>query len=174
MGTKGIGNGLDDPALDPVWEAIEIAGLIVFLHPHYGVDAKAYGEQENGHVLPLALGFPFETTIVCFSEFYLGTSTKLFDRRQRGSFYQVFLTASPTSVSCSPIPVVHYHSCLRVLHRASITTLLLLLVWNMMHVSILESFTSMQLPMVQKNLASSVIRLRARHVMNKIPSSKRN
>lgn len=63
MGTKGIGSGLDDPVLDPVWEAIEIAGLVVFLHPHYGVGAEAYGKQENGHVLPLALGFPFETTI---------------------------------------------------------------------------------------------------------------
>ncbi|KXN89609.1 2-amino-3-carboxymuconate-6-semialdehyde decarboxylase [Leucoagaricus sp. SymC.cos] len=63
MGTKGIGKGLDDPALDPVWGAIENAGLVAFLHPHYGVDAKAYGEQENGHVLSLALGFPFETTI---------------------------------------------------------------------------------------------------------------
>ncbi|KAF9453053.1 amidohydrolase 2 [Macrolepiota fuliginosa MF-IS2] len=63
MGTKGVGKGLDDPALDPIWGAIEKAGLVVFLHPHYGVDASAYGEQENGHVLPLALGFPFETTI---------------------------------------------------------------------------------------------------------------
>lgn len=69
MGTKGMGRGLDDPALDPVWGAIEKANLVVFLHPHYGVDAKAYGEQENGHVLPLALGFPFETTIVKFLQF---------------------------------------------------------------------------------------------------------
>jgi predicted TIM-barrel fold metal-dependent hydrolase len=64
MGTQGIGKGLDDDALDPVWEAIEKAGLVVFLHPHYGVDSKAWGEKDNGHVLPLALGFPFETTIV--------------------------------------------------------------------------------------------------------------
>ncbi|OCH92160.1 amidohydrolase 2 [Obba rivulosa] len=63
MGTRGIGKGLDDDTLDPVWSAIEKAGLVVFLHPHYGVDAKAWGEKENGHVLPLALGFPFETTI---------------------------------------------------------------------------------------------------------------
>jgi len=63
MGTKGIGKGLDDDALDPVWEALSKAGLVVFLHPHYGVDAKAWGEKDNGHVLPLALGFPFETTI---------------------------------------------------------------------------------------------------------------
>ena len=64
MGTRGIGKGLDDDALEPVWAAIEEAGLVVFLHPHYGVDGKAWGEKENGHVLPLALGFPFETTIV--------------------------------------------------------------------------------------------------------------
>lgn len=64
MGTRGIGKGLDDHALDPVWAAIEEAGLVVFLHPHYGVDAQAWGEKDNGHVLPLALGFPFETTTV--------------------------------------------------------------------------------------------------------------
>lgn len=64
MGTRGVGNGLDDEALDPVWAAIEAAGLVVFIHPHYGVDAKAWGDKDNGHVLPLALGFPFETTIV--------------------------------------------------------------------------------------------------------------
>ncbi|PPR04030.1 hypothetical protein CVT24_010604 [Panaeolus cyanescens] len=62
MGTRGIGNGLDDEALDPVWAAIEKAGLVVFLHPHYGVDGKAWGDKDYGHVLPLALGFPFETT----------------------------------------------------------------------------------------------------------------
>ena len=64
MGTKGIGNGLDDEALEPVWEAIAKAGLVVFLHPHYGVDSSAWGGKDNGHVLPLALGFPFETTTV--------------------------------------------------------------------------------------------------------------
>ena len=64
MGTRGVGKGLDDATLEPVWEAIAQAGLVVFLHPHYGVDSKAWGEKDNGHVLPLALGFPFETTIV--------------------------------------------------------------------------------------------------------------
>ena len=64
MGTRGVGKGLDDLALDPVWAAIEKAGLVIFIHPHYGVDAKAWGDNDNGHVLPLALGFPFETTIV--------------------------------------------------------------------------------------------------------------
>lgn len=64
MGTKGVGGGLDDEALEPVWEALQKADLVVFIHPHYGVDSKSFGNRVNGHVLPLALGFPFETTIV--------------------------------------------------------------------------------------------------------------
>lgn len=65
MGTRGLGKGLDDDQLIPVWEEIEKAGLVVFLHPHYGVgEGREWGEKENGHVLPLALGFPMETTIV--------------------------------------------------------------------------------------------------------------
>ncbi|KAF8741244.1 Amidohydrolase 2, partial [Rhizoctonia solani] len=63
MGTKGVGKGLDDPALEPVWEAIASKGLVIFLHPHYGVPDELFGDIENGHVLPLALGFPFETAI---------------------------------------------------------------------------------------------------------------
>lgn len=66
MGTRGLGKGLDDEALEPVWTAIAKAGLVVFLHPHYGVEGSnaTWGEKDYGHVLPLALGFPFETTIV--------------------------------------------------------------------------------------------------------------
>lgn len=64
LGTRGVGKGLDDPELNPVWDAVAQAGLVVFLHPHYGVDARAWGDVDNGHVLPLALGFPFETTVV--------------------------------------------------------------------------------------------------------------
>jgi aminocarboxymuconate-semialdehyde decarboxylase len=67
MGTRGLGKGLDDPALEPVWEALAKHQLVIFLHPHYGVDPSAWGELDNGHVLPLALGFPFETTIVSTS-----------------------------------------------------------------------------------------------------------
>lgn len=65
IGTRGIGLGLDDPALEPLWASLAETGLVVFLHPHYGVDAQAWGTRDNGHVLPLALGFPFETTTVC-------------------------------------------------------------------------------------------------------------
>lgn len=66
MGTAGLGRGLDDPALEPVWAALERSNSLVFLHPHYGLPAALYGPRaaaEYGHVLPLALGFPLETTI---------------------------------------------------------------------------------------------------------------
>jgi aminocarboxymuconate-semialdehyde decarboxylase len=60
IGTTGAGNGLDDQALDPVWAAAEREGLMIFVHPHYGLGNEALGGY--GHAMPLALGFPFETT----------------------------------------------------------------------------------------------------------------
>lgn len=65
MGTSGLGQGLDDPALDPVYAALEKHQQMIFLHPHYGLPSSVYGPWANdyGHVLPLALGFPLETTI---------------------------------------------------------------------------------------------------------------
>ena len=81
MGTRGIGHGLDDEALDPVWEALAREGLVVFVHPHYGVGvAGDWGERENGHVLPLALGFPFETTTVSrlsYQSLFISTLTAI-------------------------------------------------------------------------------------------------
>lgn len=72
MGTSGSGRGLDDEALRPVWAALEQAQLLIFLHPHYGLPDSVFGPRahEYGHVLPLALGFPFETTIA-FTRMYL-------------------------------------------------------------------------------------------------------
>lgn len=65
LGTTGLGKGLDDPALLPVFEALQRVNLPVFLHPHYGLPGAVWGERASdyGHVLPLALGFPLETTI---------------------------------------------------------------------------------------------------------------
>ncbi|KAJ5757457.1 uncharacterized protein N7511_006151 [Penicillium nucicola] len=67
MGTSGLGSGLDDEKLGPVWAALQETQLLLFLHPHYGLPNDAFGGAEitarYGHVLPLALGFPLETTI---------------------------------------------------------------------------------------------------------------
>ena len=78
MGTSGLGNGLDDAELLPVLEAIADAQLTVFLHPHYGLPNEVYGPRaaEYGHVLPLALGFPMETTIAVTRMFLAGVFDK--------------------------------------------------------------------------------------------------
>jgi aminocarboxymuconate-semialdehyde decarboxylase len=64
----GVANGcrlcgleLDDAALDPIWAALERTGLPLLLHPHYVVGRDALSGR--GHAFPLALGFPFETTV---------------------------------------------------------------------------------------------------------------
>jgi aminocarboxymuconate-semialdehyde decarboxylase len=61
MGTRPCGRALDDPDLEPVWSAVEKTGLAIQLHPHYGLgmDAMA-GLSHSG---PIALAFPFETTL---------------------------------------------------------------------------------------------------------------
>lgn len=78
MGTGGLGTGLDDPMLDEVWRTLEWTETVIFLHPHYGLPSGVFGPRaaEYGHVLPLALGFPMETTIA-LSRMYL---SRVFDR----------------------------------------------------------------------------------------------
>jgi len=65
LGTTGLGVGLDDPNLLPIFQALAEASVPIFLHPHYGLPSSVWGPRasEYGHVLPLALGFPLETTI---------------------------------------------------------------------------------------------------------------
>lgn len=78
MGTSGLGEGLDDPRLDPIWKALEEHSMMVFLHPHYGLPSEVFGPRNSdyGHVLPLAMGFPLETTIAVTRMILSG----LFDR----------------------------------------------------------------------------------------------
>ncbi|KAL8635747.1 MAG: hypothetical protein Q9226_009321 [Calogaya cf. arnoldii] len=78
LSTTALGSGLDDPALDPIWSALEELKMMIFLHPHYGLPPEIYGPRaaEYGHVLPLALGFPLETTIA-FTRMWL---SGVFDR----------------------------------------------------------------------------------------------
>ncbi|KAK3180527.1 hypothetical protein K4F52_008118 [Lecanicillium sp. MT-2017a] len=79
LGTSGLGKGLDDPNLLPIFEAIAEAGLVIFLHPHYGLPNSVYGPraEEYGHVLPLALGFPMETTIAVTRMYLAGVFDKV-------------------------------------------------------------------------------------------------
>ncbi|KAL8953263.1 MAG: hypothetical protein Q9222_000868 [Ikaeria aurantiellina] len=81
LGTTGLGKGLDDPELDNLWAALERRQLLIFLHPHYGLPSSVYGPRatEYGHVLPLSLGFPMETTIAFTRMFLCG----VFDRYPR-------------------------------------------------------------------------------------------
>lgn len=80
LGTSGLGSGLDDPAMDPLWSALERTSTMIFLHPHYGLPEAAFGGADviarSGHVLPLALGFPLETTIAVTRMYLSG----VFDR----------------------------------------------------------------------------------------------
>ena len=80
IGTSGLGKGLDDPAMEPIWNALQKNKTMVFLHPHYGLPDEAFGGKEivarSGHVLPLALGFPLETTIAVARMYLAG----VFDR----------------------------------------------------------------------------------------------
>jgi predicted TIM-barrel fold metal-dependent hydrolase len=80
MGTTGLGTGLDDPALHPIYSALESTSTLIFLHPHYGLPASSFGGEatlsRTGHVLPLALGFPLETTIAITRAFLAGVFDK--------------------------------------------------------------------------------------------------
>lgn len=78
LGTSGLGNGLNDRAMEPVWEALQENKLLVFIHPHYGLPSEVFGSRmhESGHVLPLSLGFPLETTIAFMRMYLVG----IFDR----------------------------------------------------------------------------------------------
>jgi aminocarboxymuconate-semialdehyde decarboxylase len=79
MGTTGLGRGMDDPELLDIFKALDEANLPVFLHPHYGLPSELWGPQsgEYGHVLPLALGFPMETTIAVTRMILSGVFSKV-------------------------------------------------------------------------------------------------
>jgi aminocarboxymuconate-semialdehyde decarboxylase len=61
LGTPGAGSGLDHADFRPVLAEIEREGLMIFMHPHYGVGTEHFAD--TGHALFLALGFPFETSV---------------------------------------------------------------------------------------------------------------
>lgn len=120
IGTRGVGSGLDDETLEPVWEALQQTNLVVFVHPHYGVDSKLFGDMANGHVLPLALGFPFETTIVSRVTCLKLPFTK-YPRQLPGLSWLVFWTVIRTFVFSWPIRVALSLNCPHVLLHVSHT-----------------------------------------------------
>ncbi|KAI1367205.1 uracil-5-carboxylate decarboxylase [Xylaria arbuscula] len=84
LGTTGLGKGLDDAALVPVFRALATNKLTIFLHPHYGLPSEVWGPratEEYGHVLPLALGFPMETTIAVARMYLAGVFDAVPDLR---------------------------------------------------------------------------------------------
>ncbi|KAF7546300.1 hypothetical protein G7046_g9339 [Stylonectria norvegica] len=83
LGTSGLGEGLDDPRLLPIFEALAAAQLTIFLHPHYGLPNQVWGPRaaEYGHVLPLALGFTMETTIAVTRMYLSGAFDKVRELR---------------------------------------------------------------------------------------------
>jgi aminocarboxymuconate-semialdehyde decarboxylase len=59
IGTNVNGRNLDDPALDPFWEAAEALGAFLFIHPHGGI----FGERLASYYMKNFVGLPFDTTI---------------------------------------------------------------------------------------------------------------
>lgn len=60
-GPRICGRTLDDYALEPLWGEIERSRLPLLIHPHYAAAADEL--RGFGHAFPVALGFPFETSI---------------------------------------------------------------------------------------------------------------
>ena len=69
-GTRIAGYAFDAPELDPVWLALQESGLPLLVHPHYGL---ALDQLEGfGHAMPVAVGFPLETTVCLARLVYAG------------------------------------------------------------------------------------------------------
>jgi aminocarboxymuconate-semialdehyde decarboxylase len=60
-GPRICGLALDDGRLEPVWQALDETGLTWILHPSDGLGVAEMGGY--GQALPIALAFPFETTL---------------------------------------------------------------------------------------------------------------
>lgn len=68
IGTNIAGTGLDDPSFEPVWAALELAGLAVVLHP----DDVAGADRMQKHFLHNLVGNPMDTTLAAGSLMFGG------------------------------------------------------------------------------------------------------
>ena len=68
IGASVQGRDLDDPALDPVWEAMTALGVAIFVHPQAPVLAQERVGRQN---LTQVIGFPLETAL-CMTRLIFG------------------------------------------------------------------------------------------------------
>jgi predicted TIM-barrel fold metal-dependent hydrolase len=78
-GTRICGLTLDDPRLEPLWDAVSGARLPVFVHPHHGV-AELEGAP-GGTVAHFGAGFPLETAAALSRLVLAGTLERFRDVR---------------------------------------------------------------------------------------------
>jgi aminocarboxymuconate-semialdehyde decarboxylase len=69
VGASVQNRDLDDPALDPVWEAVQALGVSVFVHPQAPVLAQDRVQRQN---LTQVIGFPLETAL-CMTRLIFGS-----------------------------------------------------------------------------------------------------
>jgi aminocarboxymuconate-semialdehyde decarboxylase len=72
FGTNVDGRNLDDAEMGPVWDAVEVAGLAVVLHP----DNVAGAPRMQAHYLHNFVGNPTDTTVAAGSLMFGGVLTR--------------------------------------------------------------------------------------------------
>ena len=68
IGASVQNRDLDDPTLDPLWDAVEALGVSVFVHPQAPVLAQERVQRQN---LTQVIGFPLETAL-CMTRLIFG------------------------------------------------------------------------------------------------------
>lgn len=66
------GRDLDVAGLEPLWEAAESLGVLIFIHPHRVMG----GDRVKAHFLGNVCGNPFETTLAAMRLYFSGVFTR--------------------------------------------------------------------------------------------------
>lgn len=75
--TQVGGRDLDAAGLEPLWEAAESLGVLLFIHPYRVMG----GDRMRPHFLNNVCGNPFETTLAALRLYFAGTFTRWPDLR---------------------------------------------------------------------------------------------
>ncbi|MDE0168430.1 MAG: amidohydrolase family protein [bacterium] len=70
--TQIDGRDLDEVGLEPLWEAAESLGVLIFIHPHRVMG----GDRMKVHFLGNVCGNPFETTLAAMRLYFSGVVTR--------------------------------------------------------------------------------------------------